>query len=1010
MLKKRLLLALAAAVLSFGNTVMAGNTPSVFSSFDCTGGGNETFANIGAAASSYATRTWTGNNGIAWSATDARTDQDLNGDAIALRTGILKNTTTVAGGVGTLTFNYKRVFTGNSTLKVYVNGVQYGGDVTVSSETTAVFSQLINVTGNVTIEIRNSGNRVIVDDVAWTCYATPTGAEIQLADAAAVNKDCGDLDVNYGAQLVGVYSDRVFTVKNTGGSNLVVSSLVLSNTADFSIISPSVPFTVAPSASAIVLVRFNSATSGSKTSTLTINSNDADEAACVVDLAGIAQEPCVAPGEQDPTIGISNITYSSADMTVEDILADAYIAIVSTSSTLSGVPQDGVNYTVGNAIGGGTVAYTGDLSGFDLSGLAGSTQYYVFIFAYNANCGGGPLYTEAPATVSFTTLVAPCIGGSETFANIGASSSAYATRTWTGDNGVAWSATDARTDQTLTSNAIAMRTGILTNTSVVNGGVGTLSFNYKRVFTGNSTLKVFVNNVQYGGDITVSSDSTAVYSQLIDVAGSVTIRIENSGNRVIIDDLVWSCFETPDRPEILLLDSNLSPKACGELTIDLGAVEVNTLQEATFTIKNSGLQNLVINSISLDDNVNYTILAPATLPATIASLGTLDVTVHFNSATTGNKPAVLTIASNDADEASCVVNFGASVQSPCVAPVITGGSVAISNLTSSSADVTVSAVTATSYIALISTDVTITTAPTNGTAYAVGTVIGNATVAYSGNNASFTIDNLNPETSYTIYVYAFNTVGCIDGPVYSAAALQTKAITTEAPCVGNTETFANLGANASSYATRNWTGDNGVTWTATDARTDQTLNGKAVAVRTGSITNTVPVSGGIGTLTFNYQRVFTGNSTLKVFVNGVQYGGDITVSLDTPTAFSFAVNVAGDVTVELENSGNRIIVDDLAWDCYSAVEARNLNLGLPTNKVAETTAVTLYPNPNNGQFQIDLATENADVVIYNTLGKKVLDKKVSDNEVINLNGAEKGIYMVVITSGSSVSTKKIVIN
>ncbi len=35
----------------------------------------------------------------------------------------------------------------------------------------------------------------------------------------------------------------------------------------------------------------------------------------------------------------------------------------------------------------------------------------------------------------------------------------------------------------------------------------------------------------------------------------------------------------------------------------------------------------------------------------------------------------------------------------------------------------------------------------------------------------------------------------------------------------------------------------------------------------------------------------------------------------------------------------------------------------------------------NGQFQIDLATENADVVIYNVLGKTVLNKKVSDKYI-----------------------------
>ncbi|MBC8645452.1 hypothetical protein H9W95_19755 [Flavobacterium lindanitolerans] len=101
----------------------------------------------------------------------------MNGDAIALRTGTLTNTAPITTGIGTLTFNYQRVFTGDSVLKVFVNGVQYGGDIAVTSTATTVYSQAINVSGNATIEIRNSVNRTIIDDVAWTCYsASPRAA------------------------------------------------------------------------------------------------------------------------------------------------------------------------------------------------------------------------------------------------------------------------------------------------------------------------------------------------------------------------------------------------------------------------------------------------------------------------------------------------------------------------------------------------------------------------------------------------------------------------------------------------------------------------------------------------------------------------------------------------------------------------------------------------------------------------------------------------------------------
>lgn len=137
--------------------------------------GEEDFENIPTnQTGEYQTRTWTGNTGIGWSATDARTDQTLTGKAIGLRNSTLTNTSTINGGVGTISFDYKRIFSGNSTLKVFVNGTQYGGDISVISETPNTFSTEVNVTGNVTIEIINSGNRTAVDNLAWTCTGTPS--------------------------------------------------------------------------------------------------------------------------------------------------------------------------------------------------------------------------------------------------------------------------------------------------------------------------------------------------------------------------------------------------------------------------------------------------------------------------------------------------------------------------------------------------------------------------------------------------------------------------------------------------------------------------------------------------------------------------------------------------------------------------------------------------------------------------------------------------------------------
>ena len=1015
---------MAVSGLSFGKTTGATPTekthsvwpnlhafeiPHLFpATVECLGGGSETFSNLGSSASSYATRTWTGNNGVTWSATDARTDQDLTGDAIALRTSTLKNTSTVTGGVGTLTFNYQRVFTGNSTLKVFVNGTQYGGDITVSATATTVYSHAINVAGNVVIEIRNSGNRTIVDDVTWNCYETPiTGPELQLADATSTNQACGALAIDFGTPSVATNADAIFTIKNTGTSTLAVSALSLSNSTDFSIVSPAAPFNVAASGSQIVLVRFNSATAGNKTSVLTVANNDSNEASCTVNLEGTALAPCVVPTVEDAQLEVTNVLATAADVEMIGATADAYLAILTNGASLSGNPANGVNYSVGNTVGGGTVVYVGAADTFSLGGLTADSEYALYIFPYNnVDCTEGPLYyTETSISSEFTTPVAPCIGGTETFSNLGSSSSTYTTRTWTGDNSTAWSATDARTDQDLTGDAIALRTGILKNTTAVSGGIGTLHFNYKRVFTGDSTLKVFINGTQYGSDITVTSDVTTAHSQAIDVSGPVTVELRNSGNRTIIDDIAWDCYQTPDRPEIQLLDSNGALKACGNFNIDLGNVLVSTNIDTTFTIENKGTQDLEISALTLSDTVNYTIVSPTT-PFTVGSLGTQIVTVRFNAATAGSKPATLTIESNDADEAFCAIRFAANAQLACTAPDTLSGAITTDNVTPTSADIEITGVTADGYMVVINSTGSVT-APANGTVYLVGDAIGTGTVAYVGAGANIPLTGLAPNTNYVVNVYAYNSVGCIGGPVYTENAFETEVTTEEAPCIGGGETFTNMGSSASSYATRTWTGDNGVSWLATDARTDQDLTGDAIALRVGTLTNTVAVAGGIGTLTFNYKRVFTGNSTLKVFVNGTQYGGDITVSADTTTLFSQAINTTGNVTIEIRNSGNRTIVDDVAWDCYSGTGKFALATQTAT---AIGQEVKVYPNPSKGQFQLELPNAGqAAVEVYNISGQLIWSQTVSGNGMIDLGAQAKGVYLMRIKSGAMVSDKKIVI-
>lgn len=140
-----------------------------------------------------------------------------------------------------------------------------------------------------------------------------------------------------------------------------------------------------------------------------------------------------------------------------------------------------------------------------------------------------------------------------------------------------------------------------------------------------------------------------------------------------------------------------------------------------------------------------------------------------------------------------------------------------------------------------------------------------------------------------------------------------------------TEDFTNLPTtNSTSYQNRTWTGTDGYTWTALNARTDQTMTGKAIGFGNAGSTRSVTspsYSGGIGTLTFNYVRAFTGTSsrTIQVWVNGSQIGTDISVSgtSDVVQTYSQAINISGNIVVEIRSTGSaQVKLDNIAWTCY----------------------------------------------------------------------------------------------
>ncbi len=259
-----------------------------------------------------------------------------------------------------------------------------------------------------------------------------------------------------------------------------------------------------------------------------------------------------------------------------------------------------------------------------------------------------------------------------------------------------------------------------------------------------------------------------------------------------------------------------------------------------------------------------------------------------------------------------------------------------------------------------------------------------------------TVSGLNPSTTYNFYVIAKDAVG------NSSTASNTAQGTTLAggqpggSC--GTEDFSNIPAASSSYASQTWVSNN-ITWNATDARTDQTINGKAITVRDGYLLSST-ISGGIQSLTVTTQLKFSGSSnSLNVEVNGTPVG-TVPYSSTTGTFTINNINVSGNVIIKITNpvSGNRVAIDDLSWTCYST-------LGIAETS-SDKAGFVIYPNPvkNNELF---VKGENLNKIskaqIFDLSGKLIqtIENPFKNSNKILLKGLPKGNYILKTDSFST---------
>ena len=291
------------------------------------------------------------------------------------------------------------------------------------------------------------------------------------------------------------------------------------------------------------------------------------------------------------------------------------------------------------------------------------------------------------------------------------------------------------------------------------------------------------------------------------------------------------------------------------------------------------------------------------------------------------------------------------------------------------------------------------TASTDNIMVATYDIYLDGTLKTSSSSNSITVTGLNPSTTYSFYVKAKDAAG------NTSSQSNTTTGTTTENTGGNdggsttscgTEDFEGVSGAVNTYKTVTWN-NNGITWTATDSRSDQTINNKAITVRNGTLSSST-ISGGISSLTIKTQLKFSGtNGSFKLFINGVEKG-TIPYSDTVTTTTISNINVSGNVTISIQSNSttdNRVAFDDLSWNCYN---------GLGTD---ETTVnkFSIYPNPvkNNTLYVTGKNIEKIKrLEIYNMNGilVQVIEKPFNNKNYITLKNPTKGMYLLKFDNNS----------
>ena len=218
---------------------------------------------------------------------------------------------------------------------------------------------------------------------------------------------------------------------------------------------------------------------------------------------------------------------------------------------------------------------------------------------------------------------------------------------------------------------------------------------------------------------------------------------------------------------------------------------VTSMTPSTFTIENLGTLNTLNIASATISGTNAADFSVASFPSSVLATSTGNLVLNFTPVASGTRTAILTIASNDADESSYIVNLNGVGGNLATEPSSQASNLVFSNVKTYRINASFTGIPAADgYLVLRKKGSPITGVPVDGTVYQRGDIVGDAQVVFSRNATSFTPNNIIAGTTYYFAVYTYN------GPN------NFRNYNTTAPLLGNSTTPATM-LPASYYSTLN---------------------------------------------------------------------------------------------------------------------------------------------------------------------------------------------------------------